>query len=146
MFSKKIPTRSVLNRQYQAGRNNRNLMQNTNLFWILFHVLKVLLIKIIRCSDHFLYFLLFRISFTSADIFFYKFLELHSTLPEKGFCHEFFFINKFTLAPTHFMRQNPLSMTKVFCRCSLIGEVNFLKALMAPEAGRYWNKVRHGFK
>ena len=29
------------------------------------------------------YFLLFLLAFTSADLIFHKFLELHSTLPEK---------------------------------------------------------------
>ena len=32
----------------------------------------------------------FTLAFTSADIIFHKFLELHSTLSEKDFRHEFF--------------------------------------------------------
>ena len=51
----------------------------------LFQVLKVPLIKIckIQHSHHIFYFLLFLLNFTSADIIFHKFLELHSTFSEK---------------------------------------------------------------
>ena len=81
------------------------------------------------------------LSFTSADIIFHKFLELHSTLSEKKvFVTNFHFLTESLNAPptsplpqplhthTHtrarararaFNGQNPLSVIKVFCWCSL---------------------------
>ena len=71
-------------------------MKNTCPFYIVFHVLKVFLIKICKIQPLHLYLLFlvaFILAFTSADINFYKFLELHSTLSEKkDFCHEFSFL------------------------------------------------------
>ena len=55
-------------------------------FYILLQVLKVLLIKIYKTQLPDLIFLMFYISFfTSADIIFHNFLELHLTLSEKRF-------------------------------------------------------------
>ena len=55
----------------------------TKVFYIVFQVLKVLLIKIgMGTVTKIFYFLLFLLAFTSADIY-YKFSELHSTLSEK---------------------------------------------------------------
>ena len=53
-------------------------MKNTCPFY------KVLLIKICRHKQHIFYFLLLSLAFTSADIIFHKFLELHATLSEKN--------------------------------------------------------------
>ena len=75
----------VLNGQYQNGYNtNLNQMKNTcpcNVF----QVLKVLLYEnlYVRSSHQIFCFLLFLLAFTSADIIFHTFLELHSTLSEK---------------------------------------------------------------
>ena len=55
-------------------------MENAYLFYIVFHVLKVLLTKI--CHQIFYLFLLL-LAFTSVGIMFYKFLELHSKISEK---------------------------------------------------------------
>ena len=75
------PTLPVLNRQYQDEWNiNQDQMKNMIPFYIVCQVLKVLLFKI---SHQILYFMLFYISFLSADIIFYKFLKIHSTLYEK---------------------------------------------------------------
>ena len=54
--------------------------------------------------------------------FFHKFLELHSTLSEKSiFIMNFPFLFRFTETLPHPLNgQNPLSMTKAFCRCSLM--------------------------
>ena len=63
----------------------------------------------------FLYFLYcFTLAFTSADIFFYNFLELDPTLYlKKDFCHEFYFFNGFTQTlhpqPHKLNDQNPLA-------------------------------------
>ena len=63
-------------------------MKNTCPFYIIFQVLKVLLKKICKKS-HQIFYLLFLLTFTSADIIFHKFLGLHSTLSEKkDFRHE----------------------------------------------------------
>ena len=98
----------------------------TKIFYIAFQVLKVLLIKIckIRYLHQIFYFLLFFLAFTSADMIFYRFLEFHSILSEsKDFRHKFSFFNGFTQTPTptpHPLNsQNLLSVTKVFCRCSI---------------------------
>ena len=45
---------------------------------------------------------------------FYNFLELHSTLSEKDFCHKFYFFNGFIQTPQPLNSQNLLSVTKVF--------------------------------
>ena len=60
-------------------------------FYIVFQVLKVAtsLWKFVRYSHQIFYFLLFLLAFTSADIIFHTFLELHSILSEKDIRHEF---------------------------------------------------------
>ena len=58
-------------------------MKNTYPFYILFQVLKELPIKICKINPLDLLFLIVLLAFTSADIIFHKFLELHSTLSEK---------------------------------------------------------------
>ena len=56
----------------------------TNIFFIVFQVLKVLLIKICNGYSHqIFYFLLFLLALASVDIISHKFSELHSTLSEK---------------------------------------------------------------
>ena len=72
-------------------------MKNTCPFYNVFQVLKVLLIKICKIQPPDLYFLLFLLTFTSADIIFHKFLELHSTLSEKKFSSQIVLFNGFTL-------------------------------------------------
>ena len=106
-------------------------MKNTCPFYIIFKVLKVLLIKICKIEPPDLLFIVvfisFYISFISADIIFHKFLELHSTLSGKKILVTNFLFLTDSLprypspTPPHlFKSQNPLSVTKVFCRCSLI--------------------------
>ena len=65
--------------------------------YIVFQVLKELLIKNckIRPSDPL--FLLILLAFTSADIIFHKNFELHSTLTEKKNFHEFSFFYGYTV-------------------------------------------------
>ena len=77
-LSKPPPPLPDLNRQNQDEWNiNQDQMKNMTPFYIVCQVLKVLLFK---TSHQILYFMLFYISFLSADIIFYKFLKLHSTL------------------------------------------------------------------
>ena len=65
-------------------------MKNTCLFYIVFQVMKVLLIKITGFlkkdtgTSSFISYC-FTLTFTSADIIFHNFLELYSTLSEKLF-------------------------------------------------------------
>ena len=90
-------------------------MKITCLFYIAFQLLKVLLIHR-QIRPPVFYVLLFLLAFTSADIIFYKFLKLHSALPEeKIFRCEVFLFNGFNQTPHSFNGQNPLSVTKVFC-------------------------------
>ena len=59
-------------------------MKNTCLFYIAFQVLKVGLIKICKAElSDLLFIVVFIVAFTSADITFHKFLELHSVLSVK---------------------------------------------------------------
>ena len=75
-----------------------------------------------RCSHQIFYLLLFLLAFTSADVIFHKFLELHSTLSEKKiFFTNFPFLTDVLKLPHPLNGQNPLSVRKVFCRSSLIG-------------------------
>ena len=53
------------------------------------------------------------LAFTSADIIFHQFLEIHSLLYKKDFRHGF------STPPHPLNGQNPLRVTKVFCQYSL---------------------------
>ena len=83
------PLPPVLNGQNQDGWNtNQNQMKNMSPSYFVFQVLKVLLIKICKMQPlggRDLLFLVYIdvLDFTSANIIFHKYLELHSTLSEK---------------------------------------------------------------
>ena len=67
-------------------------MQNTCLFYIAYQVLKVILIKSYMIKPVLLFFVvLLWLLYTSADITFYNFLELHSPLSEKVFLLQILF-------------------------------------------------------
>ena len=90
-------------------------------FYIIFQVLKVLLIKCCKNSHQIFYFLLFLLAFTSADIIFHKVLELHPTLSEKKiFVTNFPFLMDSLKPPQPLIDEKPLSSTKVFLPGSLI--------------------------
>ena len=55
--------------------------------------------RICMISHQTFYFLLFLLTFTSSDIIFQKFLELHSTSDKKIFVTNFHFFNGFTQTP-----------------------------------------------
>ena len=90
----------------------------TKRFYIVFQVLKVLLLKICKMQLLDLLFGLFLWAFTSADIVFHKFS--FNIIWKKCSRLKFSFVNRFTQAPTQlhpFNSQNLLSETKVFCEC-----------------------------
>ena len=67
----------------------------------------------------------------SADIIFYNFLELHSTLSKKDFVASISFFNRLTQNTHPLDSQNLLCVTKVFCQFSLKCLPNFsLKYLL----------------
>ena len=84
-------------------------------------VLKVILIKSykIQLATSFFISCCFTLAFTSGDIIFYKFLELHSTLSEKIFLSQIFLFYWIYPTPQPLNGQNLLSVVKAFCRCSL---------------------------
>ena len=85
LLSNPPSTTLALNREcHDTYNTNQYQMKNTCPFYILFQVLKVLLIKICKIHLADLLFLVVFISFyISRYQFFYKCLELHSTLSEK---------------------------------------------------------------
>ena len=118
------PNPPDFNGQYQGGWNtNQNQMEYTPPVYIVFQVLKVILTKNCTISHQIFYFLLFYISFyISRHHFFHKFLELPSALSEKKiFVTNFPFLMNSIKPPTiqPLNSQNWLSVTKVFCWCSL---------------------------
>ena len=101
--------------EYQAKLNEKY-----TLVFILFQVLKLLLIK--RCNYQFFISFCFLSAFTSTDIIFYNFLELHSTLSEKRFLSRIFpfYVNHCVLLILTWRSLEALR-TKVFCWCSFTG-------------------------
>ena len=95
-------------------------MKNTRPFHIVFHVLKVHLINICKIEPPDLLFLFIFISFY---IIRYHFSQIFKTsfniISKKYFCHEFSFLTDSLKPPQPLNGQNLLSVTKVFCRCSL---------------------------
>ena len=94
----------------------------TNIVYSVFEALKVLLIKICKIQSLDLLFLVvfirFHISrYLSSQVFGTSF----NIIWKKHFRRKFSFFNRFTQAPhAHPLNsQNPLSVTKVFCQCSL---------------------------
>ena len=111
----------------------------TKLFYIVFQVLKVLLIKICKIQSLDLLFLVvfirFHISrYLSSQVFGTSF----NIIWKKHFRRKFSFFNRFTQAPhAHPLNsQNPLSVTKVFCQCSLTYH-GFSRLLSYDDARRY---------
>ena len=113
----------------------------TKTFYTVFQVLKVVLIKIckIQSLD-----LLLLVVFLSFYISRYHFPQVFRTsfniIWKKVFRQKFFFFSRFTqipIRPPHPINsQNPLSVTKVFCQCSLTYH-GFSRLLSYDDARRY---------
>ena len=110
------PQPSVLNRQNQDGQNtNKDQMKNSCPFYIVFQVLKVLLINIskIKPPD-----LLILVAFISFYIRRYQSLEFYSTLSEKkiSVTNFPFLTDSLNHPQPHSLngQNNPLNRTKVF--------------------------------
>ena len=90
------------------------LNEKYTLVFILFQVLKILLIKKIQLPV-FLFLVVFY-QLLHQQISFYNFIALHSTLSEKRFLSRIFlFFNRFTPVLLNILHgQDPLNMTKVF--------------------------------
>ena len=113
------PLPALKGQHQDVWNTNQNLMKNTLLFYIVFQVLKVLLIKICKMSHQIIYFLLF---YTSFYINRHHFSQIFRTslniICKNIFVRNFPFLTD-SLKPPHPVNgQNPLSMTKVFCRFS----------------------------
>ena len=120
----KNPHPPVLNRQYQDWYNipTKIKWKIYALFTLYFKFWWYTSYKNLKIKPLDLLFLGAFISFyiQHADNNFYKFLELHSTLYEKKiFVANFPFLTNSLKHPHPLNSQNPLSVTKVFCRCSL---------------------------
>ena len=83
--------------------------------YIVFQVLKVLLMKKIQDTATAPLSLFFISAFTLVDTIFYNFFE-HSTFSEKDFSHKFSCFNRFTpKLPLPLNSLNLLSIIKIFC-------------------------------
>ena len=94
----------------------------TKIFYIVFQVLKVLLIKICKIQSLDLLFLVVFISFYISRYHFSQvFRTSFNIIWKKDFRHKFSFFNGFTQTPTSHPvnSQNPLNVTKVFCQSRL---------------------------
>ena len=104
--------------------DNIKMDMNTNQFFftLCFNFSRCFLQKFVRYSHQIFYFLFFLLALTSANIISHKFSEIHSTLSEKKiFVTNFpFLTDSLKPQPPHPLNsQSPLSLTKVFCQCSL---------------------------
>ena len=95
-------------------------MKNTCFFYIAFQVLKVILIKVCKIQPPDLLFLVVFISFYISRYHFSQFCKtLFNNIWKKDFRHKFSFFNGFTQIPHPLNSKNPLSVTNIFCWCTL---------------------------
>ena len=116
----------------------------TKIFYIGFQVLKVLLIKIckILCQIcHQIFYLLFDQLLYQRIYFSTNFRTSFKIICRKDFRRKFSFFNGFTETPTlHLNSQNPLSVTKVFCQCSLTC-LGFSRLLCYNDVGKNYSRT-----
>ena len=121
-LSKKTPCS-----QYTISKSMEYIL--TKIFYVVFRVLKVLLVKICKVRSLDLLFLVVFISFYISRYFSRVFRTSFNIIWKKDFRHIFSFFNGFTQPPspppTHIPpppslnSQDPLTVTKTFCQCSL---------------------------
>ena len=105
--------------EYQTKSNKKYMLF---LHYIIFQVLKVLLIKIFKVQPPDLLFIIVFITFyISRYHFSQSFRTSFNIIRKKDFRHKFSFFNRFTQTPSpHPLNgQNMLSRTIVFCQCFL---------------------------
>ena len=114
------PPTSCSEQKNQDGWNtNQNQMKNAHTFYTVLEVLKVLII-ICKMQPLDLLFLVFYVRFHINRYHLSLIFRASYNIWKKDFRHEFSFFNGFTQNPHPHNGQNLLSVTKVFCRCSLI--------------------------
>ena len=119
-LTKKALHSPVLNRQCQTGWNAEIKLKIQACFTLYFKFSEGTSVKM---QLPVLFFLILNQLLYQQISFFYNFLELHSTLSEKQFCHKSFFFNGFTQTSHPLNSQNLLSVTQrfwsVFPKCLL---------------------------
>ena len=102
---------------------NQNQMKNAHPFYIVFEVLKVLIIIICKMQPLDLLFLVFYVRFHISRYHFSLIFRASYNIIWKKIVVTNFFFNRFTQTPHPLNGQNSLSVTKVFCWCSLIDAI-----------------------
>ena len=113
--------------KYVVSVSSGYFFEFSTLWWLVFQILKVRLIKICKIETPDLLFLVAFISFYISRYHFSQiFCNSFLIIRKKNFRHRFSFLtdlptqNPPSPSPHALNSQNPLSVTKVFCRCSLI--------------------------
>ena len=103
-------------------------MKNAHPFYILFHVLRLLLMTIYKMWPPVLLFIIVLHQLLHEQIsFFTTYQNFIQHYLKKDFPRKVYFFNGFTQTPHPLSNQNPLSVMKVFCRCFL----NYIQITMA---------------
>ena len=117
----------------------------TKIFYIVFQVFEVLLIKICKMqSIDFLFLVVFISFYISRHHFSQVFRTSFNIIWKKDFRHKFSFFNDFTQTPQPhphphpFNSQNLLSVTKAFCHCSITYH-GFSRLLCYDDARKNYN-------
>ena len=121
-------------------------MKNTCLFYNVFQVLNIHLIKISKTEPPDLLFFVVFINFYISRYYFSQIFRtsFNYYYLEKRFCHKSFALNQLTQTPHLLNDQNPLNMTKVFCRCSLPTQMTKAGYIIIPEPTEVW--IQHEIK
>ena len=114
-------------------------MKNSGPFYIVFEVLKVLLIKIYKIQPSVLLFLIVLHWLIHQQILFFTIFQNFIQHLKKDFRHQFLFFNRLTQTPHPLNDQNLLSVTKCGALRDLVAFVQFKKREKHP-----WRSVNFG--